>query len=146
MPRYRVSRKAIQDLDAIWCFIARENETAAEDLINRIHSLFQTLARQPRIGCARPELSTLMYGLSGSGLAGKTQRNLRAKAHDAWLAAVTSVLRVKSILTFNSGDFDTPSSGVLSCISPPERRRRAGKPDPTWLVTGSGGLFFSLCN
>ena len=29
MPRYRVSRNAIRDLDAIWYFIAKDNEAAA---------------------------------------------------------------------------------------------------------------------
>ena len=64
MPRYRVSRQAIRDLDAIWYFIAKENETAAERQLNRIHSLFRTLASQPRIGRARPEVALHMRSIA----------------------------------------------------------------------------------
>ena len=63
MPRYRVSRKAIRDLDSAWYFIAKDNEVAAERLLDRIHSLFRTLASQPNIGRSRPEIAAHMRSI-----------------------------------------------------------------------------------
>jgi plasmid stabilization system protein ParE len=44
MPRYRVSRKAIRDLNSIWYAIAKDNEPAADRWIERVESLFRTIA------------------------------------------------------------------------------------------------------
>ncbi len=56
MARYRISRHALRDLDSIWLFIARENETAAQALMDEISSSLRTLASQPHMGRARPEI------------------------------------------------------------------------------------------
>jgi len=56
MARYRVSRRAVRDLDEIWCYIAKDNESAARRLMERFNSAFRTLATQPRMGRARPEI------------------------------------------------------------------------------------------
>jgi toxin ParE1/3/4 len=58
MAIYKVSRKAIRDLDEIWYFIARDNETAATRQIDRVYLVFRTLATQPLMGRARPEIAT----------------------------------------------------------------------------------------
>jgi plasmid stabilization system protein ParE len=50
MARFRVSRRAVRDLDEIWYFIAKDNETAATRQIERLYSVFMTLATQPRMG------------------------------------------------------------------------------------------------
>jgi toxin ParE1/3/4 len=49
-------RRAMRDLDAIWLFVARDNQTAANRLMDRLTSAFRTIASQPRIGRTRPEL------------------------------------------------------------------------------------------
>jgi toxin ParE1/3/4 len=60
MARYRVSRRAVRDLDEIWYFIAKDNESAASRLMERFYSAFTALATQPRMGRARPEIGTGM--------------------------------------------------------------------------------------
>jgi len=57
MARYRVSRKAIHDLDGIWFSIAKENEAAAERQLDRIYDAFEMFARLPRVGRARPDIA-----------------------------------------------------------------------------------------
>jgi plasmid stabilization system protein ParE len=52
-----VSRKAVRDLDDIWYFIAKDNESAARRLIERLHAVFKTLATQPPMGRAGPEIT-----------------------------------------------------------------------------------------
>jgi toxin ParE1/3/4 len=56
MARFRVSRKAIQDLDDIWYFIATDSESAASEQMDRLYSAFRALASQPRMGRERPEI------------------------------------------------------------------------------------------
>jgi toxin ParE1/3/4 len=59
-----VSRRAVRDLDDIWYFIAKDNETAANRQIERLHSVFRTLATQPLMGRARPEIAPRMRSFS----------------------------------------------------------------------------------
>ena len=40
MARFRVSRRAVRDLDEIWYFIAKDNETAATRQLERLYSVF----------------------------------------------------------------------------------------------------------
>ena len=52
MAHYRVSRGAIRDLDDIryfMSFIAKDNDAAASRQIDRLYSVFKTLATQPRM-------------------------------------------------------------------------------------------------
>ena len=48
---------AEDDLVEIWVYVARENERAADELLGRIERAFRTLANNPLIGRARPELA-----------------------------------------------------------------------------------------
>jgi toxin ParE1/3/4 len=64
MARYRVSRRAVRDLDGIWYFIAKDNETAATRQIERLYSVFRALAAHPRMGRARPEIAPRMRSFS----------------------------------------------------------------------------------
>lgn len=57
MARYRVSRKAIRDLDEIWYSIARENEASAARQLDRFYEAFARIARFPRMRRSRPEIS-----------------------------------------------------------------------------------------
>ncbi len=68
MARYRISRKALRDLDSIWLFIARENEPAANGVMDRLYEVFQTLVRQPRIGKSRPEIGPGVRSFVAEGL------------------------------------------------------------------------------
>ncbi len=55
-PAYRVSLPARIDLRAIWSYIARDNLVAADRMLERFEAKFATVARQPMIGTACPEL------------------------------------------------------------------------------------------
>jgi toxin ParE1/3/4 len=68
MARYRISRKAIRDLDALWQFIAKDNERAANALMDRISAAFQALVGQPRMGRPRPEIEPGMRSFVVDGL------------------------------------------------------------------------------
>lgn len=52
MSRYVVSRSARRDLHSIWDYIARDNPTAADRLVDAIRQHFELLARQPGLGQA----------------------------------------------------------------------------------------------
>ena len=57
MARYRVSRKAIRDLDGIWYSLAKDSEAAAARQLDRFYDVFAKLARQPRMGRARSDIA-----------------------------------------------------------------------------------------
>ena len=66
MGRFRLSTLAREDLAGIHRYIATENESAADRLIERLFGAFLLLAENPGIGQARsdlrPELRTLTNG------------------------------------------------------------------------------------
>jgi toxin ParE1/3/4 len=45
------------DLIDIWSFVARDDPTAADRLIDQIHDRFRLLAATPKMGRLRPELN-----------------------------------------------------------------------------------------
>lgn len=49
-------QRAEEDLIEIWCYIARDNERAADRLLAEIERACATLADAPTLGRARPEL------------------------------------------------------------------------------------------
>ena len=58
MSEVRFSRRAREDLLDIWLYIARQNsEAAADRVFDRIEEACRTLARQPELGPARPEIA-----------------------------------------------------------------------------------------
>jgi toxin ParE1/3/4 len=50
------SARAETDLDEIWLFIATDNISAADRLLDRINNTFLMLADNPQAGRERPEL------------------------------------------------------------------------------------------
>jgi toxin ParE1/3/4 len=66
MGRFRLSTLARTDLASIHRYIAKDNESAAERLIERLFGEFYLLAENPNIGQARsdlrPHLRTLTHG------------------------------------------------------------------------------------
>jgi toxin ParE1/3/4 len=50
-----------EDLLEIWVYIARDNETAANRLFDRIESTCSTLAEHPRMGQDRSELMAGLF-------------------------------------------------------------------------------------
>jgi toxin ParE1/3/4 len=54
--KFRKLPQADLDLDSIWAFIAADNVTAANRLIDRIGGVFEMLVESPLAGCERPEL------------------------------------------------------------------------------------------
>jgi plasmid stabilization system protein ParE len=55
--RYRLSARAIDDLDSIWSYIAKDSVQAANRVESALFAGFDLLSRNPRIGSARPELT-----------------------------------------------------------------------------------------
>ncbi len=66
MPTVIRSRQAEDDLLELWRYIARDNPRAADDVLSRIESAIDLLARHPLMGPARPDLrKDLRYFASG---------------------------------------------------------------------------------
>ena len=70
---------ADEDLLSIWLYIAADNDSAADRLLDRIDAALQLLAENPRAGSGRPELGddvrsfvvgryTLFYGVVEDGI------------------------------------------------------------------------------
>jgi toxin ParE1/3/4 len=56
LPRARILRSAVKDLDEIWLYIARDSVDAAEKMIQRIEEASQNLASMPGMGQKRDDL------------------------------------------------------------------------------------------
>src|SRR5712672_458851 len=54
--KFRKRSQADADLDSIWSYIAADNVKAADGLIDRIGTVFEMLAQNPRAGRARADL------------------------------------------------------------------------------------------
>jgi toxin ParE1/3/4 len=61
MGRVLRTTQALEDLDAIWNYIARDNVTAADRLIDRLYGRFKLLAEFPESGELQPYLSDGHY-------------------------------------------------------------------------------------
>ena len=57
MARVRQTARATADLDDIWLYIAKDNISAADRLIDRVTERCQGLADHPRLGAARPDVA-----------------------------------------------------------------------------------------
>ncbi|MGH7024267.1 MAG: type II toxin-antitoxin system RelE/ParE family toxin [Caulobacteraceae bacterium] len=69
MARFTRTARAEQDLIEIWTYIARDNLTAADRLLDRIDDVCATLAEFPNMGEARPDLAEqLRYFVAGAYL------------------------------------------------------------------------------
>ena len=57
MPRaYDITADAEDDLLDIWRYIARDSDTMADRFLDRLNEKFAALARNPKVGRARPDL------------------------------------------------------------------------------------------
>ena len=57
MSAYILSPDALQDLEDIWDFIAFDNPSAADRLEDEFFNAFEKLARQPRMGHSRLDVT-----------------------------------------------------------------------------------------
>ncbi len=57
MSVYVLSPDALQDLQDIWDFVAFDNTNAADHLEDEFFEAFEKLARQPRMGHTRPDIT-----------------------------------------------------------------------------------------
>lgn len=57
MPAVRRRHTAREQLEDIWLYIARDNDAAADRLLDRIEAALFELAQRPMMGQARPELA-----------------------------------------------------------------------------------------
>jgi toxin ParE1/3/4 len=69
LPRHIRTARAEEDLIEIWRYIARDNPQAADRVLDAIETASVRLARNPRLGPARPDLApALRYFPVGSYL------------------------------------------------------------------------------
>lgn len=61
MAKYRISRRADADLNAIWDYIARDSIEAADRVEAEIHSEIKRLAETPGMGHAREDVGNPSY-------------------------------------------------------------------------------------
>lgn len=67
MTQLRLTLQAEQDLLEAWLYIAKDNPSAADRLVDVIHESARQLADAPLLGCERPELGTgLRYWPTGT--------------------------------------------------------------------------------
>lgn len=60
------SARAEEDLVQIWLYVARDNPTAADKLLDTVDAACHRLAQNPRMGPARPDLAPdLRYFIVG---------------------------------------------------------------------------------
>jgi plasmid stabilization system protein ParE len=57
MKGYELSEEALADLQDIWGYIARDNPSAADNLESEIYQACEFLAKNPRLGHKRPDLT-----------------------------------------------------------------------------------------
>ena len=57
MPAYSLSPDAVEDLQDIWDFVAFDNVNAANHLEDEFFNAFEKLARRPRMGHTRPDVT-----------------------------------------------------------------------------------------
>ena len=57
MPAVRRRDEAREQLEDIWLYIARDNDAAADRLLDRIEAALFDLAQRPMMGRARPEIA-----------------------------------------------------------------------------------------
>ncbi|HUJ40773.1 MAG TPA: type II toxin-antitoxin system RelE/ParE family toxin [Candidatus Acidoferrales bacterium] len=55
--RFRLTRQAAADLDAIWQYIAKDNPAAAEKVEAEIVACCERLAEHPHMGTKRPDIT-----------------------------------------------------------------------------------------
>ena len=61
MNGYVLGRDAEQDLDDLWSYIAEDSVDAADRLIARLFDAFEKLARIPRMGHERDDLTNFQF-------------------------------------------------------------------------------------
>lgn len=54
--RIKRTAKAEEDLIAIWCYIAADNEAAADRLLDRLNRRWELLSTQPHSGMSRSDI------------------------------------------------------------------------------------------
>lgn len=69
MPRVVFSRQAREELIAIWSYIAKDDEAAADRVLDRLEEAAERLAANPQMGAARDDIRPgLRHLVSGSYL------------------------------------------------------------------------------
>jgi len=93
MPTYVLSPDALQDLQDIWDFIAFDNAQAADQLEDEFFEAFEKLARQPRMGHTRSDL---------------TERDVRFWSTGSYLIVYRERLEHLQVLAVLHGSRDVP--------------------------------------
>lgn len=57
MSRFQLSKEAFADLQAIWEYIFQDNPEAADRILDEFHEAFSMLARSPKAGHIRNDLT-----------------------------------------------------------------------------------------
>ncbi|MGA7080580.1 MAG: type II toxin-antitoxin system RelE/ParE family toxin [Terriglobales bacterium] len=93
MSVYVLSPDALQDLQDIWDFVALDNENAADQLEDEFFSAFEKLARHPRMGHFRPDV---------------TERAVRFWPTSSYLIVYRERSEVLQVLAVPHGSRDVP--------------------------------------
>ncbi len=93
MPAYVLSPDALQDLQDIWDYVALDNINAADRLEDEFFDAFEKLARRPRMGHTRRDL---------------TERDVRFWPTSSYLIVYREHLKALQILAVLHGARDIP--------------------------------------
>jgi len=93
MPAYVLYPDALQDLQDIWNFIALDNPQAADHLEDEFFKAFEMLARQPRMGHTRLDL---------------TDRDVRFWTVSSYLIVYRQLSRMLEVVALLHGARDIP--------------------------------------
>lgn len=56
MTRYRIAKQAVEDMEAIWLYIAEDNPSAADQMLDTFQDKFRLLGEHPQAGRSRNDL------------------------------------------------------------------------------------------
>ncbi len=56
MTRYRITKQAVENLEAIWLYIAEDNPSAADQILDMFQEKFRLLGEHPQLGRSRKDL------------------------------------------------------------------------------------------
>jgi len=57
MKRYRITHLAQADIDSAWFYIAKDRQSAADRLLDRLRQRFELLSENPLVGESRSDLA-----------------------------------------------------------------------------------------
>ena len=63
MTHYRITKQAEEDLEAIWLYIAEDNPSVADRVLDTFQEKFRLLGKHPQMGRSRKDLGETLRSL-----------------------------------------------------------------------------------